>query len=185
MLNDGWATHPSFVSEDSVLMAHKNLYEEALHRTEEERQEDNPRRPLARSASGTIIGCSEPHAHVVSSGHHVPDGGQEGAHSKGIRRADRAITETQMACRTASWRRFMRGRARHQHVLNRGNADVLCNAIKLAFSYLLRLSGAQVHLVVGQKSWLRLGSNFMTGKRPPCKSIRNGKYPAEPNVLIC
>ena len=168
--------------EDSVLMAHKNLYKEALHHTEEEHQEDNPRRPLARSSSGTIIGCSELHVHVGSSGHHVQDSGQEGAHSKGVRRADRAITETQMARRTASWRCFMRGRTRHQHVLNQGDADVLCDAIKLAFSYLLHLSGAQVCLVAGQKSWLRLGSNFMTGKWPPCKSIQNGKYPVEPNA---
>ncbi len=40
VLNDEWVSHPSFSSEDSVFMAHKkNLYEEALHRTEEERHE--------------------------------------------------------------------------------------------------------------------------------------------------
>ncbi len=40
VLNDEWVSYPSFSSEDSVFMAHKkNLYEEALHRTEEERHE--------------------------------------------------------------------------------------------------------------------------------------------------
>jgi paired amphipathic helix protein Sin3a len=40
VLNDEWVSHPSFSSEDSVFMAHKkNVYEEALHRTEEERHE--------------------------------------------------------------------------------------------------------------------------------------------------
>lgn len=40
VLNDEWVSHPSFSSEDSVFMAHKkNIYEEALHRTEEERHE--------------------------------------------------------------------------------------------------------------------------------------------------
>ena len=40
VLNDEWISHPSFSSEDSVFMAHKkNVYEEALHRTEEERHE--------------------------------------------------------------------------------------------------------------------------------------------------
>ena len=40
VLNDKWVSHPSFSSEDSVFMAHKkNVYEEALHRTEEERHE--------------------------------------------------------------------------------------------------------------------------------------------------
>ena len=40
VLNDEWVSHPGFSSEDSVFMAHKkNLYEEALHRTEEERHE--------------------------------------------------------------------------------------------------------------------------------------------------
>ncbi|KAI0263083.1 hypothetical protein BC834DRAFT_939102 [Gloeopeniophorella convolvens] len=40
VLNDEWVSHPSFSSEDSVFMAHKkNVYEEALHRSEEERHE--------------------------------------------------------------------------------------------------------------------------------------------------
>src|SRR6267154_750850 len=40
VLNDEWVSHPGFSSEDSVFMAHKkNFYEEALHRTEEERHE--------------------------------------------------------------------------------------------------------------------------------------------------
>jgi hypothetical protein len=37
VLNDKWVSHPGFSSEDFVSMAHKNyLYEEPLHRTEEE-----------------------------------------------------------------------------------------------------------------------------------------------------
>ncbi|KAI0062716.1 hypothetical protein BV25DRAFT_1803353 [Artomyces pyxidatus] len=40
VLNDEWISHPAFASEDSVFMAHKkNIYEEALHRSEEERHE--------------------------------------------------------------------------------------------------------------------------------------------------
>ncbi|KZT20179.1 hypothetical protein NEOLEDRAFT_1182706 [Neolentinus lepideus HHB14362 ss-1] len=40
VLNDEWVSHPTFASEDSGFMAHKkNIYEEALHRSEEERHE--------------------------------------------------------------------------------------------------------------------------------------------------
>ena len=40
VLNDEWVSHPSWVSEDSGFVAHKkNIYEEALHRSEEERHE--------------------------------------------------------------------------------------------------------------------------------------------------
>lgn len=40
VLNDDWVSRPSFASEDSGFMAHKkNIYEEALHRSEEERHE--------------------------------------------------------------------------------------------------------------------------------------------------
>ena len=40
VLNDEWVSRPSFASEDSGFMAHKkNIYEEALHRSEEERHE--------------------------------------------------------------------------------------------------------------------------------------------------
>ncbi|GJJ10538.1 hypothetical protein Clacol_004765 [Clathrus columnatus] len=40
VLNDEWVSHPSWVSEDSGFVAHKkNVYEEALHRSEEERHE--------------------------------------------------------------------------------------------------------------------------------------------------
>ena len=40
VLNDEWVSHPTFASEDSGFVAHKkNIYEEALHRCEEERHE--------------------------------------------------------------------------------------------------------------------------------------------------
>ncbi|EPQ53755.1 hypothetical protein GLOTRDRAFT_139874 [Gloeophyllum trabeum ATCC 11539] len=40
VLNDEWVSHPTFASEDSGFVAHKkNVYEEALHRSEEERHE--------------------------------------------------------------------------------------------------------------------------------------------------
>ncbi|MCJ1313047.1 Transcriptional regulatory protein sin3 [Agyrium rufum] len=40
VLNDEWASHPTWASEDSGFVAHrKNIYEEALHRMEEERHD--------------------------------------------------------------------------------------------------------------------------------------------------
>ncbi|KIJ15185.1 hypothetical protein PAXINDRAFT_134088 [Paxillus involutus ATCC 200175] len=40
VLNDDWVSHPTWSSEDSGFVAHKkNVYEEALHRSEEERHE--------------------------------------------------------------------------------------------------------------------------------------------------
>ncbi|CAG8958414.1 hypothetical protein HYFRA_00011091 [Hymenoscyphus fraxineus] len=40
VLNDDWASHPTWASEDSGFVAHrKNMYEEALHRIEEERHD--------------------------------------------------------------------------------------------------------------------------------------------------
>lgn len=40
VLNDEWVCHPTWASEDSGFVAHrKNVYEEALHRSEEERHE--------------------------------------------------------------------------------------------------------------------------------------------------
>ncbi|EED84341.1 predicted protein [Postia placenta Mad-698-R] len=40
VLNDEWASQPTFATEDTVFQAHKkNVYEEALHRSEEERHE--------------------------------------------------------------------------------------------------------------------------------------------------
>lgn len=40
VLNDEWVSHPTWSSEDSGFIAHKkNIYEEALHRSEEERHE--------------------------------------------------------------------------------------------------------------------------------------------------
>lgn len=40
VLNDEWVTHPTWASEDSGFFTHrKNVFEEALHRTEEERHE--------------------------------------------------------------------------------------------------------------------------------------------------
>ena len=40
VLNDDWASHPTWASEDSGFVAHrKNVFEEALHRIEEERHD--------------------------------------------------------------------------------------------------------------------------------------------------
>ena len=40
VLNDEWVSHPTWTSEDSGFVSHrKNIYEEALHRSEEERHE--------------------------------------------------------------------------------------------------------------------------------------------------
>ncbi|KAL9038698.1 MAG: hypothetical protein Q9180_002976 [Flavoplaca navasiana] len=40
VLNDGWVSHPTWASEDSGFIAHrKNLFEEAIHRIEEERHD--------------------------------------------------------------------------------------------------------------------------------------------------
>lgn len=40
VLNDDWASHPTWASEDSGFVAHrKNIFEEALHRIEEERHD--------------------------------------------------------------------------------------------------------------------------------------------------
>ena len=40
VLNDEWISQPQFASEDAGFLAHKkNMYEEALHRSEEERHE--------------------------------------------------------------------------------------------------------------------------------------------------
>ena len=40
MLNDNWASHPTWASEDSGFVAHrKNAFEEGLHRIEEERHD--------------------------------------------------------------------------------------------------------------------------------------------------
>jgi len=40
ILNDDWASHPTWASEDSGFVAHrKNVYEEGLHRIEEERHD--------------------------------------------------------------------------------------------------------------------------------------------------
>ncbi|KAH9943527.1 hypothetical protein B0H21DRAFT_490302 [Amylocystis lapponica] len=40
VLNDEWISHPTFASEDAGFLTHKkNVYEEALHRSEEERHE--------------------------------------------------------------------------------------------------------------------------------------------------
>ncbi|GLB39349.1 putative histone deacetylase (HDAC) interacting [Lyophyllum shimeji] len=40
VLNDEWVSHPTWTSEDSGFISHKkNIYEEALHRSEEERHE--------------------------------------------------------------------------------------------------------------------------------------------------
>ena len=62
VLNDEWISHPSFSSEDSVFMAHKkNVYEEALHRTEEERHEYD----FHIDALVRTIGVLEPLSHKI------------------------------------------------------------------------------------------------------------------------
>ena len=62
VLNDEWISHPSFSSEDSVFMAHKkNVYEEALHRTEEERHEYD----FHIDALVRTIGILEPLSHKI------------------------------------------------------------------------------------------------------------------------
>jgi paired amphipathic helix protein Sin3a len=62
VLNDEWISHPSFSSEDSVFMAHKkNIYEEALHRTEEERHEYD----FHIDALVRTIGVLEPLSHKI------------------------------------------------------------------------------------------------------------------------
>lgn len=57
VLNDEWASHPTWASEDSGFVAHrKNVFEEALHRIEEERHDYD----FNIEANQKVIGLLEP-----------------------------------------------------------------------------------------------------------------------------
>ena len=63
VLNDEWVSHPTWTSEDSGFVAHKkNIYEEALHRSEEERHEYDFH---IEAITRTII-TLEPHNHKIA-----------------------------------------------------------------------------------------------------------------------
>jgi paired amphipathic helix protein Sin3a len=66
-----------------------------------------------------------------------------------------AIMETQMARRAALVDPlYARARPQHQLAYEVEDADVLRDAIKLAFSYLSRLSGTQLRLDTARKNWV-------------------------------
>ena len=105
-----------------------------------------------------------------------------------------AIMETQMARRAALVDPlYARARPQHQLGYEIEDADVLRDAVKLAFSYLSRLSGTQLRLDAGRKNWveIRLYSIVRAffqlndwDERPSASRPRgNGKNPAEPNAL--
>jgi paired amphipathic helix protein Sin3a len=57
VLNDSWASHPTWASEDSGFVAHrKNTYEESLHRIEEERHDYD----FTIEANSRVIALLEP-----------------------------------------------------------------------------------------------------------------------------
>jgi paired amphipathic helix protein Sin3a len=57
VLNDSWASHPTWASEDSGFVAHrKNTYEESLHRIEEERHDYD----FTIEANNRVIALLEP-----------------------------------------------------------------------------------------------------------------------------
>ena len=245
VLNDEWVSHPSFSSEDSVFMAHKNnLYEEALHRTEEERHEyDFHIDALVRTISvleplsHKIMGMS-PEERLIFRLKPNFGGAGKAVHQRIIKKiygreagievlqamqdspalalpvvltrlkqketewkraqrewnkiwravdaanyarsldhqgitfkmADKkalstksfvaqieAIMETQMARRAALVDPlYARARPQHQLAYEVEDADVLRDAIKLAFSYLSRLSGTQLRLDAARKNWVEI-----------------------------
>jgi paired amphipathic helix protein Sin3a len=64
VLNDEWVSHPSWSSEESGFISHrKNIYEEALHRSEEERHEYD----FHIDAITKTIGLLEPISHKIAS----------------------------------------------------------------------------------------------------------------------
>jgi paired amphipathic helix protein Sin3a len=64
VLNDEWASHPTWASEDSGFVAHrKNQYEEALHRIEEERHDYD----FNIEANSKVIQLLEPVAQQIRS----------------------------------------------------------------------------------------------------------------------
>jgi paired amphipathic helix protein Sin3a len=280
VLNDEWVSHPSFSSEDSVFMAHKNnLYEEALHRTEEERHEyDFHIDALVRTISvleplsHKIMGMSPEERSIFRLKPNFGGAGKA-VHQRIIKKiygreaglevlqamqdspalalpvvltrlkqketewkraqrewnkiwravdaanyarsldhqgitfkmADKkALTtkafvaqieahmETQMARRAALIDPlYARARPQHQLAYEVEDADVLRDAIKLAFSYLSRLSGTQLRLDAARKNWveIRLYSIVRAffqlsewDERPSAGRPRgNGKLPAGPN----
>lgn len=62
VLNDDWASHPTWASEDSGFVAHrKNHFEEGLHRIEEERHDYD----FNIEANAKVIQLLEPVAHQI------------------------------------------------------------------------------------------------------------------------
>lgn len=62
VLNDEWASHPTWASEDSGFVAHrKNSFEEALHRIEEERHDYD----FNIEANAKVIQLLEPIANAI------------------------------------------------------------------------------------------------------------------------
>jgi len=66
VLNDDWASHPTWASEDSGFVAHrKNIYEESLHRIEEERHDYD----FNIEANAKVIQLLEPIAQTIIAMH--------------------------------------------------------------------------------------------------------------------
>lgn len=64
VLNDSWASHPTWASEDSGFVAHrKNTYEESLHRIEEERHDYD----FTIEANNRVVALLEPIAQSLLS----------------------------------------------------------------------------------------------------------------------
>lgn len=62
VLNDEWASHPTWASEDSGFVAHrKNIFEESLHRIEEERHDYD----FNIEANAKVISLLEPFAQQI------------------------------------------------------------------------------------------------------------------------
>lgn len=62
VLNDDWASHPTWASEDSGFVAHrKNIFEEGLHRIEEERHDYD----FNIEANAKVIQLLEPFAQQI------------------------------------------------------------------------------------------------------------------------
>lgn len=62
VLNDDWASHPTWASEDSGFVAHrKNIFEESLHRIEEERHDYD----FNIEANAKVIQLLEPFAQQI------------------------------------------------------------------------------------------------------------------------
>jgi paired amphipathic helix protein Sin3a len=62
VLNDDWASHPTWASEDSGFVAHrKNIFEESLHRIEEERHDYD----FNIEANAKVISLLEPFAQQI------------------------------------------------------------------------------------------------------------------------